>query len=84
LLSRQDLAAATGFAREGASNVRPFLPLHKYNEEAKSELRRMQTERETERAAIAASAAAGSGLGGLLQKEVDFETVKRAVKRLFL
>jgi CheY-like chemotaxis protein/curved DNA-binding protein CbpA len=55
---------------------------NKNNEEAKTELRRLQSERERERAEIEAHAEKG-GISNVLKKDVDFDTVKRAVKKLF-
>jgi curved DNA-binding protein CbpA len=52
------------------------------NEEAKSELRRLQAERERERAGIEA-AAEKEKLGAVLRKDIDFDSVKRAVRKLF-
>ncbi len=56
---------------------------NKNNDEAKSELRRLQAEREKEHAEIAAITAAKAGFGARMKKDMDFDTVKRAVKKIF-
>jgi curved DNA-binding protein CbpA len=55
------------------------LRYNKANDEAKTELRRLQAERERERAEVESQAETES----LLRKDLDFSGVKKAIKKLF-
>lgn len=57
---------------------------NKNNEEAKSEMRRLQIERDKERLTEEAARKEKEGVSGFLKKDIDFNTVKRALKKLFL
>ena len=58
------------------------LRYNKNNEEAKAELLKLQREREQERQEIAAGEQKDK-LGGLLKKDVDFQSVKKVIKKIF-
>jgi len=57
---------------------------NKNNEEAKAEMRRLQIDREKERLSEEAARKEKEGVSGFLKKDIDFHTVKRALKKLFL